>query len=232
MDCSARAFNIPRVPVSRPTAKPTETAERWTSEVHRSTTPRFGSVRHRPASIDTRNLRLDFLVEKLLPHFAESTSSHVTFPSWARFRLEWVAGSSAQKSHADTPRIQRGSDMIEPGSHRDRDLPARHSSTQGKRGMMHRAARVRRRSASAWECPRRQFHVGVSTRASPHGHLHVGISARGRRDARVRMPVRGACLLPLRFERITIDEHATVRLSRLMYRLRHFARLIRPKTCQ
>jgi hypothetical protein len=32
--------------------------------------------------------------------------------------------------------------------------------------------------------------------------------------------------------RITLDEHATVRLSRLMYRLRHVARLIRPNTCQ
>jgi hypothetical protein len=32
--------------------------------------------------------------------------------------------------------------------------------------------------------------------------------------------------------RITLDERATARLSRLMYRLRHFARPICPKTCQ
>jgi hypothetical protein len=32
--------------------------------------------------------------------------------------------------------------------------------------------------------------------------------------------------------RITLDERATARLSRLMYRLSHFARPICPKTCQ
>jgi hypothetical protein len=30
MECSTRTFKVPWVPVSRPAAQPTETAERWT----------------------------------------------------------------------------------------------------------------------------------------------------------------------------------------------------------
>jgi hypothetical protein len=35
-ECLPRAFSVPRVPVSRPAAQPTETAERWTSAFDRS----------------------------------------------------------------------------------------------------------------------------------------------------------------------------------------------------
>ena len=124
----------------------------------------------RPASSDSRNLTHHFSREKLLQHFAESTPSDVTFPPRARFRLEWVAGSSAQRSHGDPMGIQRGSNGdpvgIEPRSHRDHDLSATQSSTERRRGMMHRAGRDSelvdgqrprgdvREGMSALRCPR------------------------------------------------------------------------------
>ena len=85
--------------------------------------------------------------------------------------------------------------------------------------MMHRAGRDS--ELVDGQRPRGDVRAGMSALGCPRGDVRVGDACVGTLSATNPL---GA--------RITLDERATARLSRLMYRLRHFARPICPKTCQ